>query len=190
MWLATVSMRPIPRGTVMLLASRTRACCAAALALTTVTAPAPAAAQQRSFTIEQALSAPFPDELVAAPAGGALAWVFNAQGVRNIWIATGPEYQGRAVTGYQEDDGQEIGELAWTPDARTLVYVRGGPANGRGEYPNPLSLPAGVEQALWIVAATGGAPRRLRDRKSTRLNSSHSQISYAVFCLKKQQLLH
>src|SRR2546430_10421782 len=25
------------------------------------------------------------------------------------------------------------------------------------------------------------------DRKSTRLNSSHSQISYAVFCLKKQQ---
>src|SRR2546430_9494143 len=27
------------------------------------------------------------------------------------------------------------------------------------------------------------------DRKSTRLNSSHSQISYAVFCLKKKQLL-
>src|SRR5688572_32766784 len=26
----------------------------------------------------------------------------------------------------------------------------------------------------------------VRDRKSTRLNSSHSQISYAVFCLKKQ----
>src|SRR2546430_7484855 len=28
--------------------------------------------------------------------------------------------------------------------------------------------------------------RALRDRKSTRLNSSHSQISYAVFCLKKK----
>src|SRR2546430_9702762 len=28
---------------------------------------------------------------------------------------------------------------------------------------------------------------RLLDRKSTRLNSSHSQISYAVFCLKKKQ---
>src|SRR2546430_7398668 len=27
------------------------------------------------------------------------------------------------------------------------------------------------------------------DRKSTRLNSSHSQISYAVFCLKKQNLI-
>src|SRR5688572_32105928 len=32
------------------------------------------------------------------------------------------------------------------------------------------------------------APRRRRqDRKSTRLNSSHSQISYAVFCLKKKK---
>src|SRR5688572_32329362 len=30
--------------------------------------------------------------------------------------------------------------------------------------------------------------RCLRDRKSTRLNSSHSQISYAVFCLKKKKL--
>src|SRR2546430_12305206 len=29
-------------------------------------------------------------------------------------------------------------------------------------------------------------PSALRDRKSTRLNSSHSQISYAVFCLKKK----
>src|SRR5256886_8668785 len=28
---------------------------------------------------------------------------------------------------------------------------------------------------------------RLKDRKSTRLNSSHSQISYAVFCLKKKK---
>src|SRR2546430_13597517 len=29
-----------------------------------------------------------------------------------------------------------------------------------------------------------------RDRKSTRLNSSHSQISYAVFCLKKKKHTH
>src|SRR2546427_6841897 len=32
-----------------------------------------------------------------------------------------------------------------------------------------------------------GRRRRDRDRKSTRLNSSHSQISYAVFCLKKKK---
>src|SRR3712207_7162510 len=31
--------------------------------------------------------------------------------------------------------------------------------------------------------------KRLRDRKSTRLNSSHANISYAVFCLKKKKLI-
>src|SRR2546430_12276116 len=35
----------------------------------------------------------------------------------------------------------------------------------------------------------GGSPRVVvLDRKSTRLNSSHSQISYAVFCLKKKKI--
>src|SRR2546430_8543552 len=37
----------------------------------------------------------------------------------------------------------------------------------------------------WIVQRV----RCRRDRKSTRLNSSHSQISYAVFCLKKKKTL-
>src|SRR2546422_1832901 len=32
-------------------------------------------------------------------------------------------------------------------------------------------------------------PHRFRDRKSTRLNSSHGYISYAVFCLKKKKTL-
>src|SRR3989442_11981890 len=36
------------------------------------------------------------------------------------------------------------------------------------------------------VEAIGGNPSR-RDRKSTRLNSSHVRISYAVFCLKKKK---
>src|SRR5688572_31478933 len=41
-------------------------------------------------------------------------------------------------------------------------------------------------------AAGGRRPRNSLDRKSTRLNSSHSQISYAVFCLKKKKetLMH
>src|SRR2546427_3554503 len=48
---------------------------------------------------------------------------------------------------------------------------------------------AGLERAPQRVR---GGPAVLRvlfqDRKSTRLNSSHSQISYAVFCLKKKKI--
>src|SRR2546427_6183055 len=38
-----------------------------------------------------------------------------------------------------------------------------------------------------ILAAVEKAKQKILDRKSTRLNSSHSQISYAVFCLKKKK---
>src|SRR2546430_3167503 len=37
---------------------------------------------------------------------------------------------------------------------------------------------------------TVSVEKNIRDRKSTRLNSSHSQISYAVFCLKKKKNKH
>src|SRR2546430_12183836 len=45
---------------------------------------------------------------------------------------------------------------------------------------------AGVGMAP-ILPGLSDSPEQDRDRKSTRLNSSHSQISYAVFCLKKKK---
>src|SRR5206468_13101441 len=42
-------------------------------------------------------------------------------------------------------------------------------------------------QAGQPVRGGGAGGRPARDRKSTRLNSSHDQISYAVFCLKKKK---
>src|SRR2546430_3262162 len=54
-------------------------------------------------------------------------------------------------------------------------------ANRNRERIIDLLLVGGGVDRLW-----GSGP----DRKSTRLNSSHSQISYAVFCLKKKNHLH
>src|SRR2546430_8150810 len=48
----------------------------------------------------------------------------------------------------------------------------------------PAPLPPPPSDARPRVRGDGGGEHR--DRKSTRLNSSHSQISYAVFCLKKK----
>src|SRR5688572_32121243 len=44
----------------------------------------------------------------------------------------------------------------------------------------------GGESPAGAGLGTIGAKKLIQDRKSTRLNSSHSQISYAVFCLKKK----
>src|SRR2546427_6741983 len=49
--------------------------------------------------------------------------------------------------------------------------LRGGPAMSR----------------LVVISNRVADPAKAADRKSTRLNSSHSQISYAVFCLKKKK---
>src|SRR3712207_7557624 len=47
-------------------------------------------------------------------------------------------------------------------------------------------LPREVELASPVLIALGGVSIIYGDRKSTRLNSSHANISYAVFCLKKK----
>src|SRR2546422_7944137 len=46
---------------------------------------------------------------------------------------------------------------------------------------------AGIGELDWFFAR---GERKTRDRKSTRLNSSHGYISYAVFCLKKKKKIH
>src|SRR2546430_8059725 len=50
----------------------------------------------------------------------------------------------------------------------------------------PSSAPS-TSRKFFLEVVPGTCPGR--DRKSTRLNSSHSQISYAVFCLKKKKKL-
>ncbi|PYO39333.1 MAG: S9 family peptidase [Gemmatimonadetes bacterium] len=141
-------------------------------------ATVPLAAQQPAFTLEQALSAPFPDDLVAAPTGGAVAWVFNANGARNIWVAAPPEYQGRPVTAYADDDGQEIGDLVWTPDGKAIAFTRGGSANGRGEIPNPRSVTSGVKQEVWLVTVPGGTVRRLGEGNSPTISPKGDHVAF------------
>src|SRR2546430_3490773 len=51
----------------------------------------------------------------------------------------------------------------------------------------PVTKINGVSGHFSRAMASASCPLNPGDRKSTRLNSSHSQISYAVFCLKKKK---
>src|SRR5256885_11121681 len=65
----------------------------------------------------------------------------------------------------------------------TTLFRSGGLTNRvpRGRHPTTSSRKARARQS-----ACAGTARARGDRKSTRLNSSHLVISYAVFCLKKK----
>ena len=72
------------------------------IAVTGAQAP-PAAAP---FTVEQILSLPTPDNLIASPVGSTIAWTFNERGVRNIYVAEGPDFGPRRLTTTEETTGR------------------------------------------------------------------------------------
>ncbi len=136
------------------------------------------AAPAKRFTLEQVMSAPFPSSLTAAPKNGAIAWVLDQQGARNIWVAEAPAYKGRRLTDYRADDGQEIDQIIWTPDGRSLIFVRGGDFEMHRDNPNPASLPQGVEQDIWIVPLSGGSPRKLAEGNSPAISPKGDRIAF------------
>ncbi len=119
-----------------------------------------------SFTLKQVLSYPYPLELTAAPNGAAVAWVFNEQGVRNIYEAQAPDWTARKLTRYAVEDGQELGQLSFTPDGKMVVFVRGGDhdSNWPNDPPNPTLGTAQPKVGIWAVnVAADSAPRLLTE---------------------------
>ena len=133
----------------------------------------------QSLTLEQVLSAPFPAEPAVARQGDKLAWVFDAQGRRNIWLAEAPAFRARQLTRYTADDGQEITALTFAPNGNQIAYVRGGGKNQAGEVPNPTSDPAGVKQEVWVVDVRTGATVRLGEGDAPMFMPQGDAVAYS-----------
>src|SRR2546422_7007574 len=82
------------------------------------------------------------------------------------------ERQGEGAFGAYVKNVRDTAKSFWEGMSVTLSYMFRKPITS--QYPDRMSVP---------VSETIPA----RDRKSTRLNSSHGYISYAVFCLKKKK---
>jgi dipeptidyl aminopeptidase/acylaminoacyl peptidase len=164
------------------------------IALGLILGCAKAASAQSPFTLEQVMSSPFPSELTAAVHGSRVAWVFDAKGVRNVWVADGPDFihSARQLTHYSADDGQPIASLRLTPDGTAAVYALGSELNDSQESANPESWTKGAKQQVFAldVDAKDSAPRLLGDMGCPDEDCEDIQISpdgtRAVWAAKKK----
>lgn len=136
------------------------------------------------FTLAQVLGYPYPQEMVAAPHGAAAAWVLDERGARNVWAAAGPDWTPRRLTAATTDDGQELTQLGFTPDGKTVIYVRGGnhgsnwPAAGNLP-PDPTSSPIKPKVEIWAApVAGGGAPRALAEGDAPAVSPRGDRVAF------------
>ena len=154
-------------------------CSLVALFVALTFCPAVSARQGGGFTLEQVLSSPFPSDLAAARRGERVAWAFDSEGRRNVWVAEGPQFQARQLTHFDRDDGQELGDLSFSADGNWVVFVRGGEKNRAGEYPNPTSDTAGVKQQVLAVNWTTGQVRTLGEGNAPAPSPTGPQVVYS-----------
>lgn len=144
--------------------------------------PLGSCAQTKGFSLDQALSAPFASDLTVSPRLSRFAWVEDEQGKRNLWVAKPDargDYQSVRLTSYDNDDGQEIDQIAWTPDAENLIYVRGGDFEFPGKSnPNPSLELKGASQDIWLIAFTGGEPRKLGEGYAPAISPVGDRVIY------------
>lgn len=137
-----------------------------------------AVAEAQNFTLEQVMSSPFPSDLVVSKRGDKLAWAFDAEGKRNIWIAEAPAFTARQVTRSTDDDGQELTDLVFSPNGAAIAYVRGQGKNQAGEVPNPTSDPAGAKQQVLVVDTRTGRVTTIAEGNSPFFNPTGDQVIY------------
>jgi dipeptidyl aminopeptidase/acylaminoacyl peptidase len=131
------------------------------------------------FTVDQILSLPTPDNLIASPAGSTIAWTFNERGVRNVYAADAPGFVPRRLTAYTEDDGQELTQLSFSHDGRSVLYVRGGDhgSNRPADPPNPDASTTPPRVQIWSVSVAGGMPTLLGDCDEPDLSPDGRQVA-------------
>ncbi|HZI60459.1 MAG TPA: prolyl oligopeptidase family serine peptidase [Pyrinomonadaceae bacterium] len=135
----------------------------------------------QSFTMEQIKSYPFPNELTAAGTGSRIAWAFNERGLRNVWVAEGPDFKARRLTNYTVDDGQELTSLAISDDGKYVVYVRGGDHGSNFDSSAPVNPGLSTTQTrvqIWSVPFAGGEPKMIGDGDEPVISPKSDRVAF------------
>ena len=133
---------------------------------------------QATFTIDNALSAPFATSPLASSTGSKVAWLLDERGQRNVWVAAAPDWSGHKITAFAKDDGQEIADVVWSPDASYLLFARGGDFENNGDNPNPDLSPAKPDQSIWSVALDGSGAKKLTEGHEPAISPKGDSVAF------------
>ena len=131
------------------------------------------------YALNDVMQAPFASDLRPAPTGAAVAWVLNAKGRSNIWVAD-PFHgaKARRITPYTEDDGFDIGELAWSPEAKSIAFTRGQSLEDDTPANVSTSPEGAMPREVWVIATAGGAPREVGAGDSPTFSPDGSRLLF------------
>ncbi|AMO55599.1 hypothetical protein GZ77_09305 [Endozoicomonas montiporae] len=139
-------------------------------------------------SLEEFLSFTFTEHMISARHRDTFAWVQMNKGIRNVFVASSPDYNPVQVTAFREDDGQRIVSLQMADDGSALLFIRGEGKNELNEYPNPLSLNQAPVQTLWYLNLSDNhsAPKALTE---TGLACFRPGSAYLYYTHNKRQLM-
>lgn len=135
----------------------------------------------QKFTLEDIKTYPFPTELTTSPKGNKIAWAFDEQGKRNIYVAEGPSFASRKLTNYDKDDGQELTGVSISADGKWVVYVRGGDHGANWdelEPVNPSFSPEPLKVSVWTIPYAGGEPKLLGEGDAPSISPKGDWVAY------------
>src|SRR3954468_14140046 len=95
------------------------------------------------YTIDQFLSPASPLEVSAAKKSDRIAWVSYEKGMRNVYVASAPDFKPVRITKFTDDDGVDVSSVRLSDDGTMAVFVRGSRPNRAGWVANPSLDPAG-----------------------------------------------
>ncbi len=133
----------------------------AVLALLGVSTPLGAQARQTTYSIDQFLSPASPLEVSAARKADRIAWVSYERGMRNVYVASAPDFKPVRITKFMSDDGVDVGSVRLSDDGMMAIFVRGSGQNREGWVANPSHDPEGGERAVWAAKTDGSGAWRL-----------------------------
>jgi dipeptidyl aminopeptidase/acylaminoacyl peptidase len=137
-------------------------------------------ASAQSFSLESVTSYPFVSEIATSVNQEISAFSINEKGLRNIYVAEGPQFSLKKITNYNQDDGQEITGLNISNDGKWIVYVRGGDHGSFDESipRNPSSLPDAPKIQIFSISPFTGKSVLLEEGDYPIISPDSKQVVF------------